>query len=62
MDDSSGIVTGYIVIRKKLTLTLKEYIIKSPNLSPILKAYLRKQIEDKLKHLHNTLNVYQDPS
>jgi hypothetical protein len=26
MDDKTGLVTGYIVIRKRLTMTLKEYL------------------------------------
>ena len=41
MDDKTGLVTGYIVIRKRLTMTLKEYLAKNSGLSPVLLAYLK---------------------
>ena len=62
MDEKTGLVTGYIVIRKRLTTTLKEYLAQVTDLSPVLIAYLKLQIEERLSHLHKNLNVYQDPS
>jgi hypothetical protein len=41
MDEKLGLVSGYIVIRKRLTMTLKEYLAKNSDLSPVLKAYLK---------------------
>jgi hypothetical protein len=41
MDDKTGQVTGYIVIRKRLTMTLKEYLAKNSSLSPVLIAYIK---------------------
>lgn len=58
VDEASNRVTGYLVVRKRLTMTLKQFLEKEPNLSPLLKYYLRKQMTDKLNYFHHKLNVY----